>query len=69
MYWGYWVVLEDMVVLGIKKEYCGALHGTAGYYWVQGGTGVHRQYWLVLRVLGGFGGTEGYQRVFWRTFG
>ena len=34
-YWGYWVVL------GIKKESCGVLHGTAGYHRVLGGTGVH----------------------------
>ena len=44
------------MVLGIKKESCGVLHGTAGYYRVLGGTGVHWGGALV--------GTEGTGR-FW----
>ena len=47
------------MVLGIKKEYCGVLHGTAGYHRVLGGTGVHwGGHWSVLRVLEGSGGTK-----------
>ena len=54
------------MVLGIKKEYCGVLLGTTGYWVVLGCTGGH---WLVLRVLEGSGGTVWYQTVLWRTIG
>jgi len=45
------------VVLGIKKEYCGVLHGTAGYCRVLGGTGV------ALVGTEGTGGFWGYSVV------
>ncbi len=48
------------MVLGIKKEYCGVLHGTAGYYRVLGGTGVH---WGALVGTEGTGGFWGYSVV------
>ena len=38
------------MVLGIKKDYCGVLHSSAGYYQVLSGTWVH---------LGALVGTEG----------
>ena len=47
--------------------YCRALLGTAGYYWVLGGTGCilggRREYWGVQQ------GTVGYCRVLWVTEG
>ena len=51
------------MVLGIKKDYCGVLHSSAGYYRVLGGTWVH---W---GALVGTEGTVWYQRVLWRTIG
>ena len=57
------------MVLGIKKDYYGVLHSSAGYYRVLGGTWVHWGHWLVLRVQDGSGGTVWYQRVLWRTIG
>ena len=52
-YWGFWVVLEA------KKEYCVVLHGTAGYYRVLGGTGVHWGVLVSTEGMGGSGGTVG----------
>ena len=53
-YWGY------LVVLGIKNDYCGVLHISAGNYRVLGGTWVH---WGALVGTEGTGWFWGYSVV------
>ena len=48
------------MVLGIKKDYCGVLHSSAGYYRVLSGTWVH---WGALVGTEGTGGFWGYSVV------
>ena len=46
------------MVLGIKKEYCGVLHGSPGYYRVLSGTGVHCGVLFGTEGTRGTGGTD-----------